>query len=63
MGQKFIKLIKKIVLAGFILYGYNLMVAPLDLIIPINIFTLGMITVFGISAVPFLALVLIIVFN
>ncbi len=62
MLKKIFALIKKVVLGGFILYAYNLMAAPLNLLIPINFFTLGVIGVFGISAIPFLALILIIVY-
>jgi hypothetical protein len=38
------------------------MAAPLNLLIPINFLTLGLISIFGISAIPFLALILIFVF-
>lgn len=62
MLKKIFSIIKRLVLGGFILYAYNLMAAPLNLLIPINIFTLGLISIFGISAIPFLALILIIVY-
>jgi hypothetical protein len=62
MIKKIIFVIKRVILGGFILYAYNLMAAPLNLLIPINIYTLGLIGIFGISAIPFLALILIIVY-
>ena len=62
MVKKLISVLKRVVLGGFILYAYNLMAAPLNLLIPINVFTLGLIGIFGISAIPFLALILIIVY-
>lgn len=62
MIKKLLLIIKRIVLGGFILYAYNLMAAPLNLLIPINVITLGIIGIFGITAIPFLALILIIVY-
>lgn len=62
MIKKIFSVFKRIILGGFILYAYNLMAAPLNLLIPINIFTLGLIGIFGIAAIPFLALMLIIVY-
>lgn len=62
MIKKIFTAIKRIVLGGFLLYAYNLMAAPLNLFIPINVFTLGLLAVFGISVIPFLALILIIVY-
>lgn len=62
MIKKIFSVLKKIVLGGFILYAYNLMAAPLNLLIPINIVTLGVIGIFGLSAIPFLALILIVVY-
>jgi hypothetical protein len=62
MIKKVLSLLKRIVLGGFILYAYNIMASPLNLLIPINLVTLGIIGIFGITAIPFLALILIIVY-
>ncbi|MDD2496207.1 MAG: pro-sigmaK processing inhibitor BofA family protein [Tissierellia bacterium] len=62
MLKKIFAIIRRVVIGGFILYAYNLMAAPLSLLIPINLITLGIIGIFGISAIPFLALILIIVY-
>jgi hypothetical protein len=60
--KKILSLLKRIILGGFILYAYNIMASPLNLLIPINLVTLGTIGIFGITAIPFLALILIIVY-
>ncbi len=62
MAKKIFILFKRVILGGFVLYAYNLMASPLNLLIPINICTLGIIGIFGITAIPFLALMLIIVY-
>lgn len=62
MIKKIFSILKRVIIGGFVLYAYNLMASPLGLLIPINIFTLGTIGIFGITAIPFLALILIIVY-
>lgn len=47
MFRKIFKLIRKIVFTVFLLYGYNLIMAPLNFSIPINFLTVGTITVIG----------------
>ena len=42
-----IKIIKRIILSVIILYGYNLIASRFNLIIPINIMTVGSISVLG----------------
>lgn len=49
-------LVKKIILSAFILYGYNLIAVNFNMIIPINVYTLGFITFLGSPAL--IALVL-----
>lgn len=61
-GKKKVKVIKRIVVAGFLLYGYNVIMAPLNLLIPINIFTVLLTAIFGIVAIPFLVIVLLFIF-
>ena len=60
--KKILKIIKKIILSGFLLYGYNLIAAPLDLIIPINYITLLVTTILGIPGLLVLITVLVVVF-
>ena len=56
------KAIKKIVMSVFLLYGYNLIAAPLGFIIPINLITVLLISLLGIPALLSLIFVLIFVF-
>lgn len=39
--------LKKIVLSGFVLYGYNLIAVNFNMLIPINFVTLGCISILG----------------
>lgn len=50
MLKKIVKVLKKIIFSSFLLYGYNILIEPLGLIIPINIITVGIISIFGIPA-------------
>lgn len=45
--KKIFTLIKKIVLSAFILYGFNLIAAPLNIIVPINVITVLVIALLG----------------
>ena len=60
--KKLFNLIKRIVISAFILYGYNLLVTPINLIIPINIITVTLLTIFGLPALFSLIIILIVVF-
>ena len=62
MFKKLFSLIKKIVFSVFLIYGFNLIAQPLNLIIPINIITVGLITILGVPALLSLILVYFIVF-
>lgn len=57
-----LKMIKRIVFSSFLLYGYNLIIGPLNLMIPINIITISALSVFGIPALLSFIFVYIIVF-
>lgn len=50
MLKKIFVVIKKIVFSSFLLYGYNLLAVPLNIIIPINFFNIGIISLLGIPA-------------
>ena len=56
------KFIKKIVLSGFTLFAFNIMASPLNFQIPINLFTILFMTVFGFLSLPFFAVLLIFFF-
>lgn len=62
MIKKMFNILKRIIISAFILYGYNLIVTPINLTIPINLITVGLLTVFGIPALFALIIVLIVVF-
>ena len=55
-------LIKKIILAVLFLYSYNFISASFNLIIPINIITVGAITILGVPALLSLIAIYFIVF-
>lgn len=46
----------------FLLYGYNLIMAPLNMMIPINIITIALITILGSSALLGLISILLVIF-
>jgi len=62
MLNKIIQIIKKVVFSAFLLYGYNILVEPLGLIIPINLITVGFISIFGLPALFSLILIHVLVF-
>lgn len=62
MVKKIIKALKKIVFSSFLLYGYNILIEPLGLIIPINIITVGIISIFGIPALFSFILIYVMIF-
>lgn len=62
MLKKIYKLFKKLIVSAFILYSYNLISAPLNLIIPINIYTVSILTVLGIPSLFALIAILLIIY-
>lgn len=53
---------KRIVFSGFLLYGYNILATPLNVIIPINIVTILTVSILGFPALLSLIFIHIIVF-
>ena len=62
MLKSLFNLLKKIVFSVFLIYGFNLIASPLNLIIPINIITVGTITLLGMPALLSLIAIYFIVF-
>lgn len=62
MLKKIFKFIKRIILSIFILYGYNLISQSLGMIVPINIYTVLLLSLFGIPALFALIFILVVVF-
>lgn len=46
-----IKIVKKIILSAFLLYGYNLIAVNFNMIIPINIYTIGSVSILGVPSI------------
>lgn len=46
-----VKVVKRLIMAFLILYGLNVMLAGLDFYIPINLITVGSITLLGIPGI------------
>lgn len=59
--NNFICLIKKIVLSYIVLYGYNLIAVNFNMIIPINLITVGLVTLLGVPSLIALVLLKIVV--
>lgn len=55
----FFKILKKVIFSAFLLYGYNLLASPINLVIPINIFTVLSVCFLGIPAILSLVFLLI----
>lgn len=62
MIKKIFELIKKITFSVLVLYGYNLISSPLNLMVPINVITVSLVSILGIPALFALILVLLIAF-
>ena len=62
MMKKIIQIVKRIVFSSFLLYGYNILVEPLGLIIPINVITVGVLSIFGIPALFSFILIYVMIF-
>ena len=56
--NKILKIVKKIVLSGFTLFAFNLMISPLNFLIPINSFTVVFTAIFGILSLPFFSILI-----
>lgn len=50
MFKKIYQVIKKILISAFLLYGYNLIASPLNIIVPINIPTVAGLSILGFPA-------------
>lgn len=56
MVTKIIDIVKRAVISGFLLYGYNLIAVNFNMIIPINVFTVLGVTFLGAPAIVALIL-------
>ena len=56
MLKKFLVLLEKIIISGLLIYAYNKLSLPLNIIIPINLITIFLVTLFGIPSILMLIL-------
>lgn len=61
MLNKLTQILKKLVVSFLMLYGYNIIV-PTAAIIPINIITVLLLTIFGLPALIFLIIIRVLVY-
>ena len=52
--KKIFSIIKRVVLAVICIYAYNKLTLPLNIVIPINVFTVSLVTLCGIPAIVML---------
>ncbi len=62
MIKKVFNVIKKVVISGFLLYGYNIITAPLNIMVPIIFITVSSLTILGFPALFAFILIHIILF-
>lgn len=62
MFKKIFKFIKKIILSIFLLYGYNFIAQSIGIIIPINIYTVLLLSLLGIPSLFALIFILVVAF-
>lgn len=56
MIKKIMKIVKKLILAVLLIYAYNKLALPLNLIIPLNILTIFLVAMCGIPSILMLIL-------
>ncbi len=60
--KKIWQCLKKIIISAFILYGYNLIAARFNLVIPINVITIGAVSFLGFPMLFVLVLLKVLMF-
>mgnify|MGYP004460397911 FL=1 len=62
MIKKLLFLVKKVILSFFVLYGFNVIASNFDIVVPINVITIGLVSFLGFPALFSLVLLLVLVF-
>lgn len=62
MLKKIFSVLKKVIYSSFLIYGYNMIAAPLNLIIPLNLVTVSLVMVLGFPSLISLIIILSLVF-
>lgn len=60
--EKIKKHLRKLIVTFFLIYGYNNLVMPINMIIPINIYTILLVYIFGLPSLLALIVIKIIFF-
>lgn len=60
--KKVWRILQKIIISTFILYGYNLIATRFNLVIPINVFTVGSVSILGFPMLFVLVLLKVLMF-
>lgn len=50
MLKKILEVIKKVIFSVVLLYGFNIIANPINIMIPINLITIGAVTILGFPA-------------
>lgn len=56
--SKIFRILRKLLVAAFLIYGYNVLAQPLNLLIPLNILTIGYVGIFGVPGLISLIIIL-----
>ena len=51
-------MIKRFVVSSFTLFAFNMMISPLNVVIPINLFTVLITSIFGLLSLPFFSILI-----
>ena len=62
MLKVMLKILKRIIISSFLLYGYNLIVQPMGITIPINIITVSLLTILGVPALMALISIVVLIY-
>jgi len=62
MIKKIFNVIKRISISFFALYGFNLIAAPINLIIPINLVTIATLTILGVPSIFIFIIIYVLIF-
>lgn len=62
MIKKFFQFFKRIIVSGFVLYGFNLIVAPLNIMIPLNMITVLALSILGLPALFSFLIILLLIY-
>ena len=60
--KKVWRILQKIIISTFILYGYNIIANRFNLVIPINVFTVGSVSILGFPMLFVLVLLKVLMF-